>query len=34
MLLRKKKLLIHFLVTGDGGAGVFLVPRLMKFLAG
>jgi hypothetical protein len=25
---------IHFLVTGDGGAGVFWVPRLMKFLAG
>jgi hypothetical protein len=25
---------IHFLVTEDGGAGVFLVPRLTKFLAG
>jgi hypothetical protein len=25
---------IHFLVTGDGGAGVFLVPWLTKFLAG
>jgi hypothetical protein len=31
--LRKEKLLIHFLVAGDGGAGVFLVPRLTKFLA-
>jgi hypothetical protein len=25
---------IHFLVTGDGGVGVFLVPRLTKFLDG
>jgi hypothetical protein len=25
---------IHFLVTGDGGAKVFLVPWLTKFLAG
>jgi hypothetical protein len=24
---------IHFMVTGDGGARVFLVPRLTKFLA-
>jgi hypothetical protein len=32
--LRKKKLLDSLLGAGDGGAGVFLVPRLTKFLAG
>jgi hypothetical protein len=31
--LRKKKLLDSLLGDEDGGAGVFLVPRLTKFLA-
>jgi hypothetical protein len=32
-LLEEEEALIHFLVTGDSGAGVFLVMWLTKFLA-